>query len=226
MVRNKMTKIPFTKIEAILDYTFKDQQWLERALTHASQEGPNYERLEFLGDRVLGLAVSDILFRKYPNENEGALARRFSALVRGQTLSEIGKEIKIEQYILFSNSDKSGSGTDNENVIADVMEALLGAIYIDGGFEPCQKLITKFWYTRVQTMTSPPQDPKTELQEWAQAKGLGVPLYEIVRREGPDHAPEFTIRVTVQGLPHQEAKASNRRQAEKDSAKKLIRTLK
>ena len=212
-------------VETIIGYIFKDKELLLRALTHASLDGPNYERLEFLGDRVLGLIIADILFRKYPDEKEGALAKRFSALVRGQTLAQIGKEINIAPYILFSETDQSAQGTDNENIIADVMEALLGAMYLDGGLTPCQTMIERYWDDRVETMTKPPQDPKTELQEWAQALGKGTPTYEIVKREGPDHAPEFTIEVTVKGLDPQQAKASNRRQAEKDAARKLLKTV-
>ncbi len=215
------TECHLSEIEIILKYNFKDRNWLECALTHASVTSPNYERLEFLGDRVLGLAVSEIIFKKYPDENEGDLARRFSVLVCKETLAEIGRKIGIDLHI-FSLNDGI---VDNENIIADVMESLLGAMYIDGGFEPCQHLIEKHWAQYVDTMTYPPRDPKTELQEWAQGRGFEIPNYEIVKREGPDHAPEFTVRVIVKGHPPQEAKGLNRRQAEKDAAKKLLEFL-
>ena len=205
------------KIENILSYKFQDRKWLERAITHSSMDtGPNYERLEFLGDRVLGVIVAEILFRKYPEEREGALAKRFSALVRGKILATIGQEIGIEEYI-------SSSAGHNENVIADVMEALIGAVYIDGGLAPCKAFIEKYWAEHLKVMVRPPQDPKTQLQEWAQAQKLKIPTYEIVGQEGPDHAPEFTVRVSVQGYPPQEATASNRRQGEKNSARKFLK---
>ncbi len=213
-----MTAISFPDIELILGYQFKERTWLEKALTHSSVRDENYERLEFLGDRVLGLVISELIFKKYPQEKEGQLARRFSVLVCGEKLAIIGKEIGIESYILFTEQN-------NENVIADVMEALLGAMYIDGGFAPCQAMVEKYWATHIETMIEPPQDPKTALQEWAQGRGLGVPDYGIVKREGPDHAPEFTIRVTIQGTPPQEAKGSSRRMAEKQAAQKLLETL-
>lgn len=206
-----------SKIETILGYDFKDKTWLDRALTHSSIEtGPNYERLEFLGDRVLGLVMADILFRKYPQEREGALAKRFSSLVRGKTLALIGQDIGIEQYIA------SGAGK-NDNVLADVMEALIGAMYIDGGLPPCQAFIEKYWSSHIQTMVRPPQDPKTQLQEWAQARKLPVPTYDILKQTGPDHAPEFTVRVGVKGFPSCEAISSNRRQGEKDAAQKFLK---
>ena len=221
-----MNQETIQNIEEIIGYVFKEKELLSRAITHASIESPNYERLEFLGDRVLGLIIAEILFKKYPTEKEGELARRFSALVRGQTLSAIGKEIEIDQYILSSGKEDSSEGTENENIIADVMEALLGAMYIDGGFTPCKNMVEKYWDERFETMTHPPQDPKTELQEWAQARGKNTPTYEMIHREGPDHAPTFTIRVTVEGLPSQDAQATNRRRAEKDAARKLLATLK
>ena len=213
-------------VETIIGYIFQDKELLLRALTHASLEGPNYERLEFLGDRVLGVIVAEMLFKKHPEEKEGALAKRFSALVRGQTLAAIGKEIDIAQYILFSETDTAfPQGTENDNIIADVMESLLGAMYLDGGLTPCKAMIEKYWDERFETMTKPPQDPKTELQEWAQGLGKPTPSYEIIAREGLDHAPIFTIEVKVEGMQSQTAKASNRRQAEKDAARKVLKSL-
>jgi len=220
------TKATSSKVEEIVGHQFKDKSLLLRALTHASLEKPNYERLEFLGDRVLGVVVAEILFKKYPDESEGALAKRFSALVRGQTLAQIGKTIGIDAHILYSDTEAAANGTENENIIADVMESLLGAIYIDGGLKPCQDMINKYWQSYFETMIAPPQDPKTELQEWVQARGIATPQYEIVNREGPDHAPVFTIRVTVEGLMPQEATAKNRRKAEKDAARLMLKTTK
>ena len=214
------------KAESLLGYQFKNKDWAERALTHASAGAQiNYERLEFLGDRVLGLVIANALFEQFPDEKEGALAKRLSALVRGETLADIGRDISIQNLIMMSDWEESHGGTDNDNVIADVMEALLGAMYQDGGLHPCEAFIRKNWASRMDTMIAPPQDPKTALQEWAQGRGLPVPVYTIENQDGPDHAPLFTISVTVEGQGSEAAKGPSRRHAEKQAARKLLKSL-
>ncbi len=217
----------FRAIEGIIEYEFDDQHILERALTHSSTgDDYNYQRLEFLGDRVLGLVIAHALFVEFREEREGGLAKRHTALVQGRMLSLIGQEYNIGDYMLLSDAEGDAGGHKNENIIADVVEALLGAIYIDGGYEAAQKVILKLWSDNIKTLEKAPQDPKTELQEWLQARKLPVPGYEIVERFGPDHAPVFVIEVTAEGLEPVRAEGSSRRDAEKTAALTLLKVIK
>lgn len=222
--------INHTKIATLenkIGYSFKDKHWLERALTHSSTNDDfNYQRLEFLGDRVLGLIMASALFKEFRNENEGGLAKRHTALVQGQTCALIGQSIALGDYIFFSHSEKQSGGQNNENIIADVMESLLGAIYIDGGYEAVQTVTLKLWGDTIKTVKTAPQDPKTELQEWVQARGLDLPLYEMADRQGPDHAPVFMIALYVEGQKTIKAKGSSRRQAEKSAAQAMLEQIK
>lgn len=218
------------KLEELQDkigYRFKDRTLLECALTHSSAGGPyNYERLEFLGDRVLGLIMAHALYEKFTEEKEGDLAKRHAALVQGATLSVIAAANDLGDYIVMSSAERSSGGGENENILADVMESLLGAVYLDGGLPPAGKMILDLWGDSIFTLRDAPMDPKTELQEWAQARGLPLPSYEIADRSGPDHAPTFLIRVTVEGVDPVEAEGPSRRQAEKTAARILLRNLK
>ncbi len=227
--QNKMTKqdISFSELEKVIDYQFKDRHWLERALTHSStNECYNYQRLEFLGDRVLGLVMADELFMQFKDEKEGGLAKRHTALVQGSTCTVVGQAHGICDFILLSNSERDAGGQSNENIIGDVVEAILGAVYIDGGFEPAKAVVLKLWGDNVYTLDKVPQDPKTELQEWVQARGLDLPLYEVVDRSGPDHAPIFVLRVSVEGHGYIDADGASRRQAEKTAARRMLKKIK
>lgn len=217
----------FAKLEKIIGYQFKDRHWLERALTHSStNDDYNYQRLEFLGDRVLGLVMASALFREFRGENEGGLAKRHTALVQGQTCTIIGKAHGIENFIILSESERGSGGHLNENIIADVVEALFGAVFVDGGYETAEKVILDLWGDSIRTLEKAPQDPKTELQEWVQARGLDLPIYEVVQKTGPDHAPKFVIRLTVNGEAPVEAEGSSRRQAEKKVARLMLKKIK
>lgn len=219
------------RLQTLLNHRFKDQDLLIRALTHSSTglssigEQRNYERLEFLGDRVLGLVMADMLFTTFPDETEGGLAKRHSALVQGRTLYDIGLEQGLGEFVNMSESERAAGGEENENIIADVMESLLGALYLDGGIEAAHAMIENLWGERILVMSEAPQDPKTALQEWAQARGLPLPVYEIIEREGPDHAPLFTIQVSVEGRDPVTADGQSRRQAEKKAAKKMLQHI-
>lgn len=216
----------FDDLYSATGYSFQDESLLRLALTHSSAgAGTNYERLEFLGDRVLGLVIADLLYHRYPQESEGDLAKRHAALVQGRTLAQVGEALGLGDVLILSDGERAAGGHENENMLADGMEALIGAIYLDGGPEPCRKLIGHLWEDRFDTMTQPPQDPKTALQEWAQARGLALPVYELADRTGPDHAPVFTIRVTVEGAAPVEASGPSRRLAEKQAAAKLLERL-
>ena len=222
-----MSKINYEKIENIIGYSFKDRHLLERALTHSSTgEEYSYQRLEFLGDRVLGLVIADALFKKFRLENEGGLAKRHTALVQGSTLAVIGQAHGFNEFILFSDAEKQAGGHKNENIISDVVESLLGALYLDGGYDVVYDVIIRLWGDNIETLEKAPQDPKTELQEWAQAKGLSLPLYEIIDRQGPDHAPVFTVKLSVEGFDSIQEEGPSRRQAEKTAARKMVKVLK
>jgi ribonuclease-3 len=213
-------------LEARIGHEFGRPELLYKAMTHSSVgRGENYERLEFLGDRVVGLALAHTLFKKYPDENEGDLAKRHAALVRGKLLAEIARDIELGKYMKLSDPERAAGGAENENILADGLEALIGALYLDAGFEKCQDVIENIWGRRVDIMRRPPQDPKTALQEWAQARGLSLPAYEMVDRTGPDHAPIFEIRVNVGDFPPWAAKGTSRRAAEKLAAAMLLAHL-
>lgn len=217
---------PVGIIQEKVGYRFADRGYLQKALTHSSAgEKYNYERLEFLGDRVLGLVVAHILFETYPQEAEGDLAKRHAALVQGKTLALVAEDIGLGEIMFLSDSEKAGGSTQNRNILADGMESLIGALYLDGGIDVCMRVIRDLWGGLLETMTSPPQDPKTALQEWAQGQGLPLPLYEMTGREGVDHAPVFEIRVMVEGMPPCTARGASRRKAEKEAARKLLAVI-
>ncbi len=209
-----------------LGVSFHDHDLLHRALTHASADsGNNYERLEFLGDRVLGLVMAHFLYETFPDEPEGHLAKRHAALVQGKTLAQVAREIDLGAYIHLSDAERTTGGDRNENILADVMEAIIGALYLDSGLAPCAALIKHLWGERVHVLRKPPRDPKTALQEWAQGRGLPLPVYEEIKRTGPDHAPEFTIEVSVAGHESEQARGNSRRTAEKKAAELLLERL-
>jgi len=214
------------KLEDKWSLGFTGVRWLEAALTHSSTgAADNYERLEFLGDRVLGLVMAQILFETFTAENEGGLAKRHAALVQGSTLAEIAREIDLGAFMILSDAERAAGGADNDNILADGLEALIGALYLDSGLPACHKAIEKLWSNRVSVMREPPRDSKTALQEWAQGQGLPLPVYEIIKREGPDHAPVFEMQVSVQGFSPQGAQGSSIRAAEKEAASRLLETV-
>lgn len=217
---------PLELLQQRLNHTFTRQDLLVAAMTHASTGAEtNYERLEFLGDRVLGIVMAELLYAAFPHEAEGDLAKRHAALVQGELLAMIAREMKLGDALILSDAERAAGGADNDNMLADGFEALIGALYLDAGLEPCQHLITKLWGDRVNKLSAPPQDSKTALQEWAQGRGLPLPTYEVADRSGPDHAPVFTIRVTVQGFKPAQAEGASRRAAEKEAARILLAQL-
>ena len=200
---------------------------MEQALTHSSKVGAaNYERIEFLGDRVLNLVIAHTLFEQFPSDSEGNLAKRHSALVQGRMLAAIGTQVNIHDFVILSEAERQSGGAENENIISDAMEALLGAIFLDGGLEAVRPVIIRLWDKYIVSHNELPQDAKTELQEWVQARGLPLPEYVISGRTGPDHAPEFEVEVRVQGYSSVKANGSSRRQAEKEAAKIMMTNLK
>ncbi len=214
-------------LQNVIGYTFGDLHWLERAMTHSSTaEDYNYERLEFLGDRVLGLVMAQALFETFPKEREGGLAKRHAALVQGRTLAVIATLNHLGDYIILSEAERKAGGAENENILADILESLIGAIFIDGGYDPARDFILRFWGDNIETLTEAPMDPKTELQEWVQAQSLPLPAYEMIDKQGPDHAPLFTIELRIDGQDPLTAEGPSRRQAEKTAARKMLSRLK
>lgn len=213
-------------LEKKIGHCFSDTTYIERALTHSSAGTTyNYERLEFLGDRVLGLVMAHLLFETFRKEQEGDLAKRHAALVQGKTLAVVADKINLGEVMVFSDAERAAGGAQNANILADGMEGVIGALYLDAGLEKCAEIIRKLWGDLITTMHKPPQDPKTALQEWAQGRGLPLPSYDLVGRKGPDHAPVFEIKVTVEGYPGWATTGASRRQAEKDAAGMLLAYL-
>jgi ribonuclease-3 len=206
-------------LEEILEYKFRDPDLLKGALTHSSAGGDkNYERLEFLGDRVIGLAIAELLFVRFPKEQEGDLAKRLAALAQGELIAEIAVEMGLGPHVILSNAESLAGGAANVNILSDVFESIMGALYLDGGYKKCEQLIHKLWERHLDNMKAPPQHPKTALQEWAQAKGLPLPIYKIQAQRGPDHAPVFVIELSVQGFDTVLSEGPSRQEAEKRAA--------
>lgn len=210
--------------EALLGYAFTERTLLITALTHASlpKHETNYERLEFLGDRVLGLVVAEMLYRSYPDEKEGHLAKRLTVLVQQKALVAVAKELGISSYVRLSAGEKRTGGPVKDTILSDSIEAVIGAIYLDGGLEPARAFIESRWLKLICTESPPPDDPKTRLQEIAQAKGLKLPHYRLVSKSGTDHQPVFDVEVSVEGMGVAAATAHSKRAAEKMAAQKLL----
>ncbi|MGE0629170.1 MAG: ribonuclease III [Hyphomicrobiaceae bacterium] len=223
-------KRKFVELEKALGYRFKDQDLLVRALTHASTRASarsgsaryDNERLEFLGDRVLGLAMAGVLIDAYPEEAEGQLARRFNRLVNGQTCASIARGIDLGRHLLLSESEASSGGRDKDTILADAMEAVLGAVYRDTNFEKAREVVVGLWTGRLEGMTKVAADPKSALQEWAQGKGMSLPRYVEVDRSGPDHAPRFVSEVRITGCKPARGEGTSKRAAEQAAARALL----
>lgn len=217
----------FKELETRIGHTFKTPGLLETALTHSSTGADNnYERLEFLGDRVLGLVIAELLYARFPQEKEGDLARRLAALVQGSFLAKRSLDLELGQYIAFSEGEAHAGGAENEHILADVFESLIGALYLDAGFDKCQALIHDLWEDNLEVMKEPPLHPKTRIQEWAQGLGLALPVYEIVDQTGPDHAPIFKVAINVTGHDTMFAEGKSRQIAEKEAARIFLNMLK
>jgi ribonuclease-3 len=185
----------------------------------------SYERLEFLGDRVLGLIVAELLWRRFPDEPEGHLTRRLTHLVRREALVRVAEAIGLERYIILSRAESTSGAARNPAILADVCEAVIAALYLDGGFAAAADFVHRWWEPLLAGMDGPPRDPKTGLQEWAQARGLGLPAYELLATSGPDHAPRFTVAARLTGHDEATATASSKRAAEAGAAAALLERL-
>ncbi len=215
-------------LEARLGYKFADPELLDRALTHSSAIAPakriaqSYQRLEFLGDRVLGLVVADMLYRRFPRANEGDLSRSLNALVRKETCAQVAREIGLGPELNLGDSEAKTGGADKDAILGDVTEALLGAIYLDGGLAPAFEIIERLFGVHLDEHGSERADAKTTLQEWAQGRGLEPPVYVEIERHGPDHAPEFTIAVKLGDFPQLTATGPSKKLAEHKAAEAFL----
>jgi ribonuclease-3 len=210
-----------------IGYRFADETLLEKALTHISAlsgkaRSGSYQRLEFLGDRVLGLVISDMLFRAYPRADEGELSKRLADLVRKETCADVARAMEIGGSLRLGSSESNAGGRRRIAILADVCEALIGAVYLDGGYEAAAALIDKFWSERLHALARPPRDAKTTLQEWAQGRGLPTPAYREVQRTGPHHNPEFRVAVDLPGKEATEGTGRSKRAAEQAAAAAML----
>lgn len=221
-----------------IGHDFARPELLAEALTHPSALSADggrrrrtkpvrrgYERLEFLGDRVLGLVVADLLWRRFEGEAEGSLTRRLAHLVHRAALARIARSIGLGAQLKFSPAEAAAGAAANPTILADACEAVIAAIYLDGGFAAAATFVRRFWEPLLDEMAVPPRDPKTELQEWAQARGLGLPRYEVVAKSGPDHALRFTVAASIANHEPTTATGSAKRVAEAAAAAALLERL-
>ena len=213
-------------LEKNLGHRFKDAEIITRALTHSSTRGAgsrsDNERLEFLGDRVLGLAMAKALLEAYPDDAEGELARRFNQLVKRETCALVARNIKLGDHMILSESEATSGGRDKDTILADGMEALLGAIFIDAGFDKACAVVIQLWSASLAALPASSVDPKSALQEWAQGRGLALPRYVEITRNGPDHAPRFISEVRITGCKPAQGTGTSKRAAEQSAASAML----
>jgi ribonuclease-3 len=210
-----------------LGFAFKDRALVELALTHASarpslKPNEDNERLEFLGDRVLGLAIAELLTQTFPESTEGELARRYNQLVRAETCAEIAKEWELGQLISMSGGEAESGGRGKKTILANACEAVLGAIFIEGGYQAARDVVFRFWATELASLDLALPDAKSILQEWAQGRRLSLPRYVEIAREGPDHKPRFTAEVQIDGVAPERGHGANKRAAEQAAALAML----
>lgn len=222
------------KLLKALGHTFAQPELLEEALTHPSAttrkstrrgEGRDYDRLEFLGDRVLGLVIADLLLKTYPQADAGRLARRYNELVRRETLAAIAKRIDLGKHIHFARAEREAGGAAKPALLANACEAVIAALYLDGGIEVAGAFIHRYWDNLADELTTAPKDAKTQLQEWAHACGKTPPEYTEISRDGPPHDPVFTIEVSVPGAGTAQGQGSSKRTSEQLAAETLLRMI-
>lgn len=216
-----------------MGHDFNRPELLTQALTHPSvvqgrapRRSTPYERLEFLGDRVLGLVVADMLFQRFPTEPEGALARRHAALVRRETLAVVAERIGLPPCLMLAKGEEDAGGRSNPGLLADACEAVIGALYADAGFEVAGSFVREAWTPLMDAVLAPPKDAKTALQEWAQGRGKPLPVYTVTGQEGPPHDPTFVVSVAVEGVEPVQGTGASKRVAEQAAAQALLEKVK
>lgn len=229
-----MAEAPIHILCRHLGHDFAQAELLTQALTHPSVVGKGrvarrstpYERLEFLGDRVLGLVVADMLFHRFPAEPEGALARRHAALVRRETLAQVAQEIGLPSCLSLAKGEEEAGGRANPGILADACEAVIGALYADAGFDRAAQFVRRAWTPLMDAVAQPPKDAKTALQEWAQGRGKPLPVYAVVGQDGPPHDPVFVVSVSVEGVDPMQGTGASKRVAEQAAAAALLEKVK
>ncbi len=219
---------PLAALQQRLGYIFSDPHLLQQAMTHSSHSNQHYERLEFLGDALLGAGISMLLYRAYPNEDEGALSRLRTRLVRGETLADIGRELALGDCLRLGLGERKSGGRLRGSILADSFEALLAAVYLDGGIDAVLQVIEQLFQQRIADLPAADslKDAKTRLQELLQAKGLGLPQYQLLDQVGPDHQRCFTVSCRLPGDPRDwRGQASSRRKAEQKAASAALQAL-
>jgi ribonuclease III len=237
-----VAKVAISDLAEIVGHTFTQPDLLETAITHPSATGRSRvkrarrtaksaaadlklgdnQRLEFLGDRVLGLIVAEMLFATFPLEDEGALAKRLAALVRQDGLAQVALNLGFGRFLTLSKGEEESGGRENPATLADACEAIIGALYLDGGIDCARAFVERHWRPMMSAELNPPQDAKTALQEWAQAAGLSLPRYTVVRSEGPPHDPVFEVEAHVDGHPATRGAGRSKRAAEQAAATQLL----
>jgi ribonuclease III len=215
-------------LEAAIGHVFADGAILAQALTHVSAVSSSlgrtasYQRLEFLGDRVLGLVVADMLFRAFPDDPEGALAQRLSELVRKETCALVAEEWGIGSHLRLGTGEGQSGGRKRMTILGDACEAVIGGVFLDAGFDAARSVVAAAWSGRLDAVSRPPRDAKTTLQEWAQARGLRTPAYRIASRSGPDHRPSFVVEVAVDTHEPAQGEGASKRLAEQAAASAFL----
>jgi len=226
VVRTHQVKRSVEALAELLGHRFARPELLDQALTHPSATAKKtYERLEFLGDRVLGLVIADMVYRAYPAEAEGDLAKRFAALARREALARVAESISLGSHLRVSRGEEEQGGRSSHSLLADACEAVIGALYLDGGLGAAQAFVERWWRPLLDQQAEPPQDAKTALQEWAQGQGLPLPHYRLCSSAGPAHDPVFEIEVSLPGREPARAQGRSRRSAEAAAAALLLARL-
>lgn len=206
-------------------HRFQREELLEAALTHPSAKSrkqPSYERLEFLGDRVLGLAIAEHLYKNF-EEREGSMNRRLSALVDKESCAKIAERMGVPAHVRIENSARQSGVHRSENLLGDVCEALIGALFLDSDYQTAARFILGAWEERLDAEAAPPVNPKNALQEWAQGQGLPIPQYRVIGRQGPEHAPRFDVEVSVRGTEPASGQGASKQDAEKAAAAAMLK---
>lgn len=219
-------KSDLSALEERLGYRFKNGALLDQALTHKSfvtgRKHASNQRLEFLGDRVLGLAVAEMLYTTFPGNLEGELSQRHTALVRNETCVEVAQLLELGPHLRLAPGERNAGGERNPSILGDACEAVMGAMFLDGGYEPVRQMIERYWRPLMTASVQAPRDAKALLQEWALGRGLPVPTYREVARTGPDHKPEFRVAIELPGIAPVEGVGPSKREAERAAASSML----
>jgi ribonuclease-3 len=221
----------FDRVEALIGYRFKDRSLLQRALTHASlgdgnRGVRNNERLEFLGDRVLGLIAAEKLHTRFKSAKEGQLAPMYNSLVDKTACERVARAFELGPALLMSPSEENVGGREKASILADATEALMAAVYLDGGLDAARSVFERGWQESFERLGAKPRNPKSDLQEYAARKGYGVPRYDLVERAGPDHEPKFIMRVELNGFDACDGEGGSKQEAQREAATAMLQRIK